>query len=890
MGRILSLGGGLVVGLSLASTACTSSTEAPPPVSCAPAIEDGDAEGHADVFGAKAAGQARAGRLGDPMAIPGPAHERQPFLAGDYVMANAHISAVIEGVRSGERPSDGYGRFGGELVALDRVGEDGRPLGTSFYTESLVGMGIATVDPEVVTVLQDGSDGSAAIVRVHGRLRNIPFLDGPLGALLPDDFDQEAAFDYVLEPDAEALRLRVTIRNEAEDPLDLGGISGISKELVGFFQQSRQQQVSPDLGFGSEGETAWVGFVSPGTGFAWRSVDGPLLTSLTVSGFELYEAPGFAVDACSATPVDRTEIIVGGPYFDGLRAAVRRHDGEAAGELVTGTVEDASGAAMAGAWVHAVDAGGAYQSRVRADAEGEFAMHLTGPVTLQAQRTGYLHTPVAVAPSDEGVTLSFEPEGTLTVNVTDGTSPLPARVQVIPIDAVPAVPDDYGVVGEVRGRLHQAFTVAPLGTVSLPVPPGQHRVIVSRGYEYELVDQTVDVVAGDTTTVDAVLTRSVDSAGVMCADFHIHSYFSADSSDPLDRKVMGAVADGLEIPCSSEHDWVVSFGPVVEELGLSDWAFGMSSSELTTFNWGHFGVVPLRPLPGTLNNGAIDWIDRSPEEVFAAVDEREEKPALIVNHPRGLAISSYFNAARLDVDTGLSEDPLWSDNFDAVEVFNDSDFDDNRDEVVQDWFALLRAGRRVTAVGNSDSHSMRTSPVGYPRTCFFFGHDDPRQLTDLAVRDGLLSGDSVVSGGLFMSVAGPEGIRPGATLASGAAQFEVEIQAPSWVDADSLEVIVSGVTVDELVLVDEGTGPGHLYRATVDLTLDAGDTVVFHARGAGDLAPLHPGRRPFAVSNPFYVAGALRAQSYRARRADARVPTRAHAPRPHSHDHHHHHH
>jgi hypothetical protein len=29
--------------------------------------------------------------------------------------------------------------------------------------------------------------------------------------------------------------------------------------------------------------------------------------------------------------------------------------------------------------------------------------------------------------------------------------------------------------------------------------------------------------------------------------------------------------------------------------------------------------------------------------------------------------------------------------------------------------------------------------------------------------------------------------------------------------------------------------------------------VVFHAKGEADLSPLHPGRRPFAVSNPVFL-------------------------------------
>jgi hypothetical protein len=30
--------------------------------------------------------------------------------------------------------------------------------------------------------------------------------------------------------------------------------------------------------------------------------------------------------------------------------------------------------------------------------------------------------------------------------------------------------------------------------------------------------------------------------------------------------------------------------------------------------------------------------------------------------------------------------------------------------------------------------------------------------------------------------------------------------------------------------------------------------VVFHAKGEGDLAPLHPGRKPFAVSNAVFLS------------------------------------
>src|SRR5690606_34545259 len=98
----------------------------------------------------------------------------------------------------------------------------------------------------------------------------------------------------------------------------------------------------------------------------------------------------------------------------------------------------------------------------------------------------------------------------------------------------------------------------------LVVPAGEHRVVVSRGYEYEILDQTVTVTAGQTVDVTATLEQSVDTTGVMCADFHIHSAMSADSNDAVITKVKSAIADGLDIPVSSEHEWVIDFQPVIE--------------------------------------------------------------------------------------------------------------------------------------------------------------------------------------------------------------------------------------------------------------------------------------------------------------------------------------
>ncbi len=812
----------------------------------------GDPNGHADPFGAKAAGQARAGRVLTDAQVVQTAHGRQRVRVGDFVIANDRVAAYIED----KGLSDGYQRFGGDLLSVDRVGDDGRPLGKSFFGETLMALGIDIIDPESVSVMNDGSDGKAAVVRVAGPLKPIPFLDGSLGVLFSRRYSGlMAAYDFVLEPGSGKLVVRVGIKNAWSEPLTIGG-SGYTDEIHGFFHGSRNQFASAETGLGKpKGTLAYVGYVNDESSFAWRLSGGVKLdVALEESGSLFTFGQGFEVPVCETYWRDHVEVIPGGPDFDGLREAVRKVDGLES-RTVTGVVKDSDGSPVAGAWVHAIGNGGgdgdAYLSRTKSDAQGKYTLHLEPgqAAKLVAQHAGYaLEAPVGVAASAKTQDLALAAHGVIHVTAA---GKLPVRVHVIPTAPVAAAPDAYGVEAERDGRLWVERAVT--GEATLRVPPGDHRVVVSRGWEYELLDTTVTVAAGQTVEVAADLAHSLDSTGWMCADFHIHSWFSADSNDSPVEKVKSAITEGLDIPVSSEHEWIIDFQPIVKQLGLEKWAFGMPSEELTTFTWGHFGVVPLFPKPDELNNGAIEWVGRKPPEMFADVQARPEAPVFIVNHPSSSGFGGYFTQSAFDSKTGAGKKKdIWSTEFDAIEVFNDSDLESNRDKSVSQWFALLNAGHTMWAVGSSDTHHIRSSLPGYPRTCLEFGHDDPTKLTANGVRDVLAKGRATVSGGLFMTVVGPGGAKPGSKVTGtpATADFTVTVNRASWVDATSLEVIVNGVTQKT-----EPLAPlGDKFVNQVTVQLDPGrprNWVVFHAKGEKDLQPLM-GKRPFAVSNPVF--------------------------------------
>jgi len=775
-----------------------------------------------------------------------PVDARHPVRVGDYVLANDKIVAYIED--KGE--SDGYDPLGGEILAIEPVADDGGPRGISQYGETLVAFSRQVVAPDSVTVLNDGSDGKAAIVRVSGAMKNVPFLD-TFKPLLPEEYGFPAALDYVLEPGAEKLVLRLSMKSLRGEETVFKG-----KQMIGLFHSARSQTFTEAEGFGpAKGSNAFVGLDAGTSSFALRMVGTTIEAGLAVSGFQYMTASGLTVPACGEKVVDYMEVIPAAGGIDALREAIRRADRAPAWKETRGKLTDSAGAPIAGATVHAMG-GDKYLTRATTGADGSFALHLPpGASTLYGVAQGYeVSQPVTASDGQSDVSIKLPQGGALKIVAREAVTnaALPVRVQVIPQKGVAAPPASFGVETEANGRLWQSYAVT--GDVTLPVPAGQHRVIVTRGYEYELYDQTFTVEAGKTVDVAATLAHSVDSGGVMCADFHIHSNYSADSADVPLEKVKSAIADGLDLPVSSEHEYIIDFQPIIKSLGLTKWAYGFPSEELTTFTFGHFGVVPVYPKTDKPNRGAVPWIGRKASEIFKSVNDLPEKPVLIVNHPSGGGFQAYFSATGFDDATGAGKGDNWSDDFGAIEVFNDSSFDDNRDKSVADWFAMLAHGKNVWAVGNSDSHHIRTSPVGYPRTCIRFGHDDPEKLSAEIVRDALRAGQATISGGLYMTVEGPGGAGPGATAAPG--KYKVVVQAPAWLSAKNVEMVVDGVSVETKdVGASVGAGPGKRWELVFDVAAQKSAPrhfVVFHARSDADLAPLHPGRKAFAASNPIF--------------------------------------
>ncbi|HTM22502.1 MAG TPA: carboxypeptidase regulatory-like domain-containing protein, partial [Kofleriaceae bacterium] len=708
---------------------------------------------------AVAAGKASAGRL---EASELPSNAVSLVSAGDFVLANEKVAVIIEDVGD----SDLYDPWGGRPVGLARM-KDGALYQPADFGEFFVLTGRNSLMTTSVGVIADGSDGGPAVVRAVGVLHPTPFFEAITAGLFRDTYeDIPAAIDYVLQPGAEYVDIEVTYHSPRTFDTDLPSI------LHGFMFSYRIDRFAPGFGFDTDGnDLAYLGFIDDdATSYAYLDPAATLRGAINVSGFSSNFTDGFVIAACGETARTHARLIIGGPGLDGLVQTVARVDAQEL-RTVTGVVRDADGAPAAGVRVHAeAEAGGDYLTRATTDADGAYTLHVPAgaPVTLTAYRRGdALAGPTVVAAGSGTQDFDLAPTGTVHVTIADADSAgaIPARVQVIPTgdSVVPTPPANFGEHLPTPGRLHVEYVMH--GEVSLRVPAGDWQVVVSRGYEYELYEQSVSVAADQTVDVAATLEHSVDTTGIQCGDFHIHTSRSADAEDEGADKLESAVADGLEIPVRSDHEWVDDFSQAIADDDVADYAFGMASVELTTMQvYGHFGVIPMDVDPSRPNQGTPLWQEfptaaaptrelktMTPPELFAAVRARPEQPTIIINHPH--SITNYFGYCGLDDTTGLPLYPdLWDEEFTAIEVFNDSGWKANFDSSVADWMSLLNSRRRVFAVGSSDSHGITTSPVGYPRTCLQLGTDDPKAIDARQVADAVATGHSVISGGIYLTV------------------------------------------------------------------------------------------------------------------------------------------
>jgi len=278
-------------------------------------------------------------------------------------------------------------------------------------------------------------------------------------------------------------------------------------------------------------------------------------------------------------------------------------------------------------------------------------------------------------------------------------------------------------VGE--GRLANGARLLELTTTGaghMRIEPGSYRAYVSRGPEFDVHIEDVNIEAGRTFTLNASLARQVDTKGWMSLDMHLHSAPSFDSGMALERRVATVVAEGVEVGVSTDHDVATDYEPVIRQLGLQAELKSFVSAEVTTLEYGHFIGFPLDydnlDVP---RHGSPDWACLNGGDIMAAIRKSGAdglNPFTVVAHPRD-GFFGYIDQSGVDTFTLLRKlDTLNQGNpvlstvscaFDGMEAMGAKRLDLLRTPTVSEMVDWTRCKDRLAAA-ESESELVASCP------------------------------------------------------------------------------------------------------------------------------------------------------------------------------------
>jgi hypothetical protein len=473
--------------------------------------------------------------------------------------------------------------------------------------------------------------------------------------------------------------------------------------------------------------------------------------------------------------------------------------------------------------------------------KGEYQLMLDAPGGIDRQRRIVVDPPEVVE-----ATLMPPGAGRLRYSITDADGQLLSARFIV--RGVPPTPDPtFGPAERSEGASNIFYTRSGEGHVELP--PGRYRVTATHGPEYSIADEEVTLGVDKAVTLRWVLNRVVDTVGWLGCDFHLHAAPSPDSNVPVADRVVSLLAEGVEFAVPTDHNHVTDYSSAIEALEAWPVLGTTAGVEITTRSWGHFIAFPYPAnAPPPPHTGV------EPPELFAAARKRAPSAVLQVNHPRMPGIG-YFNRGELDPVTGTAAANGFSFDFDTIEVVNG--FELGQPNViwgnVTEWFNLLNAGRRFTAVGNSDTHRLVHQWAGYPRTYVKVQTDRPDSVSPQEIAESLRGGHAIISNGPFVNASVNHSAGPGDLISTDEKHVELEVvvRAAEWVDVERADIYVNARIVQTLRPAARDV-PERI-RAQVQVALDQDSWIAVVVRGDDALGPVLPHVLPFALTNPIFV-------------------------------------
>jgi hypothetical protein len=797
-------------------------------------------------------GEVRAGIItSDDELIGGPQARGR---IGDYKIYNANIEIIVS---RPDRPGVSLSTYAGTVIDADRARPaDEQGADCLVDLEQVVGL-VRGFWAQEIQLIENGRDGQA-VIRVIGQDGGIPFVDS---FLITPNKPYTIITDYILDPDKDYLTVKTIAVNDSQQER--------SVVIVDMpFWQGETDIFTPRKGY-SAGEpdplsgVRWVGGVS--------RFGHPVSYALaTIVPERFFYTPYFYSDVMilvdtllGVQPGEAVQyqrlFLVGDGDTSMFPKTLHAYDGDTNFGVIQGRVNAPEGADLDSVKVLVQDTvrpeGSNYVAMLLPDENGEFSLEAApGQYILTAIGEGRFngtptnHTVISGQKAD--VEVPVEISGFLEIVIKDESDQaVPCKISLQ--SGFDADPNTHPT--------QRLWSIS--GSEVFRVPPGDYTATASRGYEYEIHQENISIVAGETTHFNGAIERSVDSTGLLCAEFHIHSIYSLDSNVPAQNRIRELAGEGLEIPVMTDHDVQPDFMPFVHELGAQAWVKPFVGSEISPVI-GHLGAWPLTPPENADEYYSVPYMDydetmtarrnlESPE-MWDVLSNDYGAKVIQINHPRGDS-GCWFTYIGYDPALGVDAlDPSeWDPGFHAIEVFNGSE---NSKGALEDWFSFLDQGLVYTMHGNSDSHSS-SSELGSPRNYLSMPTDSPEQADIQDMIDATLSQKSQVSSGPLISFT--MGSQDIGGFVSGHGDNNVElhvsVQAPTWIDVNYVRVYSNH---GEIIFEDAVAPAAEVvrYDEVIALTVERDAYFVVKAgHSSARLGPVNPGMTIFAITNPIWV-------------------------------------
>ncbi len=692
-------------------------------------------------------------------------------IIGDFILRNAHITAVISGNQPLRRANMGtfYGNGGitpGCLYDLTLNDRQNDQL-TIFAPSGQRG------DVSHVRIIQAGGPKADAVAQIE---------------VVVDAARNKGLFKrhtYQLDSLSRGLLITTTYRNESDE---------VRKGSVDDYWKPSGKR-------GTFHSVRWIDAVDPDDRGSYASgwVKGPRRAGLAAGPGTLSLKPGESITfarfiAVSHSPAAAvSEVLV---YADPKTALINGQLNDPNKRPVnTATIEITKGNAKLPCYPFAQGKFALYLP------EGEYGIRISDRGRSPVERDVSLQANAATVLSE---TLSATSGVAFAITGADGKD-TPCKIQFIGTGTTKT--PNLGPQNRAHGCVDQWHSET--GKFNVALDPGTYRLVITRGIEHNHLVREVTVKAGAFAPVTGQLKRAIDTRGWVSTDFHNHSTPSGDNQCGTDDRIINLAAENIEFAPTTEHNRLYDWAPHIKKLGLSEHLSTIVGLELTGGGAGsHHNAFPL-PAPNPYaQDGGAPVFQNDPRLNAIALQNLggwNSDRWVHINHPN---MTEKFWDRNLDgkADGGFAGydqyiDAIETQNFRGNNILATAPWTLYRrgtSESVREvrefiWLQMLNQGYRTRAIAVADAHSVYGNGVGGWRTYIPSSTDAPGKIDAKEIIRNAKKGQLMLTTGPFLEVTA-NGALPGSdiTAKDGKVKLKVKIQCADWVKIDRVQVLVNG--------------------------------------------------------------------------------------------------